>query len=173
MFPRMSHQLQKNTATGNKKISKPPAPGNKTISNPPAPQTNTSINLTNGTAQNASVIANQSKPTKFIEIEDEEEENKGFLAKLFEKITGAFSLIQLQHNELNYIENFSFTQIKEKLTNLSTPQQINFLITTLHEFGIIEDSLRNTGHNLKKSYRDSQRNCHKRNVEYQKKKEIY
>jgi hypothetical protein len=75
--------------------------------------------------------------------EDEEEENKGFLARLFEKITGVFSLIQLKPVTYDNVENFSFSQIQTKLEKiLSIPQQINFLITTLHEFDIVLNSVK-------------------------------
>ena len=79
---------------------------------------------------------------KFVEIEEEEEENKGFISSLFEKITGMFSLVQLKVHEIDNVENFSFTQIETKLQKMLTPtQQINFLITTVHEFEVVLNTL--------------------------------
>ena len=80
----------------------------------------------------------------FAEIQKETLDiNQGFFTSLFEKITGAFSLIQLKQNSINNIEGLSFSQIEGHLrANLTPAQQINFLLTTLHEFKIIQNSLK-------------------------------
>lgn len=74
---------------------------------------------------------------------EEEEEDKGFLTNLFERITGMFSLIQIKSVDYQDIEAFSFSQIQSKLEKmLSVSQKLNFLVTTLHEFEIISKSIR-------------------------------
>lgn len=73
----------------------------------------------------------------------DEDENKGFLSNIFERITGAFSLIQLKQNNNDNIEYFKFTQIESKLQKIHSPaQQINFLISTQHEFNIVLSTLK-------------------------------
>lgn len=81
--------------------------------------------------------------TKFIEVDIDEEEHKGLFSNLFEKITGVFSLIQLKSNGKDNLNKFSFTQIETKLEKILSPtEKINFLITSLHEFNVVINSIK-------------------------------
>jgi len=111
--------------------------------------------------KNKSTVQKKNKTTKFVEIASNN--NQGFFMNLLERISGAFSFLQINPVVDESLKIMSFTQIEAKLNKISNPaQQLNFLITSLKEIKVISKSLNVAVQNLTKSFEESKKNCKSR-----------